>query len=204
MTRASLYLLLNRPWPRVLRRILREAWLDRAGASVTEFAIIAPVLVLLGLGVFEFGRLILLTQKMQAGSFVLADLATRDGMLSENQVQSMFMALGDLLQPFDLGDRSTAFISGVEAEKEGKAVLLWQRGGGGKLLVKSGVGTKTGGKVKLPESLVLAQGQTLVVTEVFYDFRPLFGLFDFGKKRPPLRRVAYYQPRAGSLAEILP
>ena len=57
--------------PRRLRR-------DERGVSALEFALILPILVMFSAGTIEFGRLILLTQKLQNGAFILADLTARD------------------------------------------------------------------------------------------------------------------------------
>ena len=69
-----------------MRKFLTRLLQDRSGVSMAEFALIVPVLFVLAIGVIEAGRLILLTQKLQSGSFILADLAARDKTLSEEQL----------------------------------------------------------------------------------------------------------------------
>lgn len=68
----------------------RALWRDRRGVSALEFALVAPFLVLLAAGTIEFGRMMLLTQKLQNASFLFADLAARDKTLSEGKLDDIF------------------------------------------------------------------------------------------------------------------
>ncbi len=92
----------------MMRGLLLRLWRDRRGVSALEFALVAPFLVLLAVGTIEFGRLILLTQKLQNSSFMFADLAARGKSLSEGQLDDIFLAIGSLMKPFDLADGGAA------------------------------------------------------------------------------------------------
>ena len=48
------------------------------GVSAMEFALILPILVMFSAGTIEYSRMIILTQKLQSGAFMLADLTARD------------------------------------------------------------------------------------------------------------------------------
>lgn len=184
----------------MMRGMLSRLWRDRRGVSALEFALVAPFLVMLAAGTIEFGRLILLTQKLQNSSFMFADLAARGKSLSEGQLDDIFLAVGSLMQPFDLGDDGTAVITSVTGGVGGTAGVNWQRAGAGTLSVTSLIG-QAGGAATLPANLALAEGETLIVTEVFYDFEPIFGMT---AAAGVLSRVTYYKPRLGSLATLLP
>jgi len=184
----------------MMRGLLLRLWRDRRGVSALEFALVAPFLVLLAVGTIEFGRLILLTQKLQNSSFMFADLAARGKSLSEGQLDDIFLAIGSLMKPFDLADGGAAVITSVTAGKAGTAGVNWQRAGAGTLPVTSLIG-HAGGSATLPVDLKLAEGETLIVTAVFYDFEPIFGMTAAASV---LSRVTYYKPRLGSLATLLP
>ncbi len=181
-----------------MSRLLKRLWRDRRGVSALEFALVAPFLVFLAMGTIEFGRLILLTQKLQNSAFLFADLAARDKTLSEDKLDDIFLALDNLLQPFDLEGQGAAVITSVSAEADGDMVVNWQRIGGGELEVESIVGEE-GGAAELPEGVEMAGGETLIVTEVCYAFAPIFRNLS---SPALLRRVTYYKPRLGSLATL--
>ncbi|MFO1106870.1 MAG: TadE/TadG family type IV pilus assembly protein [Amaricoccus sp.] len=186
-----------------MRRLLRRLWRDRSGVSAVEFALILPFLTALVVGTIEFGRLILVTQKLQNGSFILADLTARgdnNKPLAESDIKSIFLALDSTMKPFSLKSNGAAMLSSVSAVAGGKTVINWQRTGAGVLSVTSGLG-KVGAVAALPKELTLASGETLVVAEVFYSFQPVFGFF---VSPAVLHKVAYYRPRLGTLDALKP
>lgn len=183
-----------------LGRVVGGIWRDRRGVAATEFALVLPILLLFSAGTIEYSRLILLTQKLQSGSFLLADLAARDRTLSEEQVQNLFLAIDNVLQPFPFAARGRAIVTSVGANAAGQPVVNWQRQGEGVVAFASTLGAE-GAVAELPESLELAPGETVVAAEVFYAFEPLFGV---GLAPRTLRRVAYYRPRLGTLDALRP
>lgn len=183
-----------------MRDLLIRLWRDRSGVSAIEFALVLPILALLGAGTIEFGRLILLTQKLQNGSFILADLTARDKTLSEEQLGNIFLALNNLIQPFEFTDSGTAVVTSVGAAADDAPVVNWQRSGAGELAATSQLGAP-GEAANLPGALSIAAGETIIVAEVFYDYRPLFGLT---AEPRTLRKVAYFKPRLGTLDTLLP
>ena len=179
-----------------LRRLRR----DRSGMSAVEFALMMPIFMVLGAGVIDFARLILISQKLQSGTFIVADLAARDKTLSEAQVDDIFLALGNIIEPFDLTTRGTAHVTSVVGVAGTDPEVRWQRTGAGTLVAPSEIGVE-GGVATIPAALALGDGENLIISEVFYDFEPIFGR-SFGAD--VLRRVAYYRPRLGSLATLAP
>ncbi len=188
---------LRRHLPRLLGRLL----CDRRGVSATEFALILPILVLFSAGTIEYSRLIMLTQKLQSGAFILADLAARDRTLSEAQLENIFLALDNVIQPFEFAADGKAFVTSVGVNAAKKTVVNWQREGSGDLAATSSVGTTEGGLASLPDDLDIASGETIIAAEVFYAFAPLFGI---GLAPRTIHKVSYYKPRLGTLDTLLP
>ena len=58
-------------------RLIAAVRRDRDGVSAIEFALILPILITLAYGTIEYGRMLLLSQKLQNGTFILADLTAR-------------------------------------------------------------------------------------------------------------------------------
>ena len=96
-----------------MRRSFRRIWQNTRGVTSLEFALILPVIAILAAGTIEFGRLVILTQKLQNGTFILADLAARDKTLSVGQLDSLFLALDNIIQPFDFDTEGTAIVTGM-------------------------------------------------------------------------------------------
>jgi Flp pilus assembly pilin Flp len=179
---------------------LARLWRDQGGVVALEFALILPVLVALLTGAAELGRLLLLTQKLQNGAFVLADLVGRDETISVGTLDDIFLAVETMMEPFDFGANGVAIVTSVGGTEKSGPRVNWQRAGGGELNAASGVGI-VDGPAALPAVLSLADKETLIVTEVHFDFEPLFGLmFD----PVTIRRVAYHKPRLGVLDTLQP
>lgn len=181
-------------------RFMRRLRRDTRGVSALEFALLLPVLVVLAVGTIEFGRLILLTQKLQNGTFILADLTARDRTLSEGQLENIFLALATLIEPFEFTDSGTAIVTSVVAPATGAPVIAWQRQGAGALSAESAIGA-TGAVAELPDTLALGANETLIVAELVYSYTPIFGMLADART---LRRSAYLKPRLGTLETLLP
>ena len=174
---------------------------DVRGIAASEFALILPILVLFSAGTIEYSRLILLTQKLQSGSFILADLTARDKTLSTTQLDNIFLALDNIIQPFPFDVDGKAIVTSIGYDATAKKpVVNWQRTGAGSLSATSEVG-EAGKTATLPSDLTIASGETIISAEVYYQFEPLFGL---GIAPRTIRKVAYYKPRLGSLDTLLP
>ncbi len=183
-----------------MRRFITRFIGDRRGIAATEFALILPVLLMFSAGTIEYSRLILLTQKLQSGSFILADLTARDKTLSEDQLENIFLAIDNIIQPFDFAADGKAIVTSVGVNASNNAVVNWQRDGSGTLTATSEIGSE-GGSATLPDDLDIKQGETVIAAEVFYDFTPIFGI---GLAPRVIHRVAYFKPRLGTLDTVLP
>ena len=184
-----------------MRPLLTRLRRDARGIAATEFALILPILVLFSAGTIEYSRLILLTQKLQSGSFILADLTARDKTLTAGQLDNIFLAIDNIVQPFTFDTLGKAIVTSIGVDAAKKPIVNWQRAGAGTLAVTSAIGSTKGGKATLPADLTIASGETIISAEVYYSFQPLFGI---GLAPKVIRRVAYYKPRLGSLDTLLP
>ena len=79
--------------------------------------------------------------------------------------------------------------------------MNWQRTGSGTLAADQPARRPTAATPSLPEDLDDREGETIIAAEVFYSFKPLFGI---GLAPRTIHRVAYYKPRLGSLDSLLP
>ncbi len=183
-----------------MRRLVARLSHDRRGIAAMEFALILPMLLMFSVGTIEYSRLILLTQKLQSGSFILADLTARDKTLSEDQLANIFLAIDNIIQPFDFAGDGKAFVTSIGVDASNNTVVNWQRNGSGSLIASSQIGSVADGAT-LPDDLDIAQGETVIAAEVFYSFQPLFGI---GVAPRVIRKVAFYKPRLGTLDTLEP
>ncbi|MAR55661.1 MAG: hypothetical protein CMM93_00615 [Rickettsiales bacterium] len=119
-------------------------------ASLIEFAITFPVLLLLFLGSVEISRYIIIQQKVEKSSYTIADLVTRysaatsnpakSGELDQAEVDTVLATLDDLMDPFDAGENAVACISSVQRVDTLNPVptVRWQAAGGGTLSTQGG------------------------------------------------------------------
>ena len=185
------------------RRRCRDGWgiwnltTDQRGVIALEFALVLPVLILLCFGTVEVGRFVLLQMKLDQLAAAVADLGTRERTLSTATIDDIFAAGAHIVQPFDLAADGRVTLSGVGRAAGDEPRVLWQRRSGGTLDVPSETGT-VGGLATLPDEIVLAVGQTVVVAEVSFSYRGMFGLLP---ERITTKR-AYFRPRLGSLQQL--
>jgi Flp pilus assembly protein TadG len=182
-----------------MKRFLSRLLGDRSGIAALELSLALPLLILLGVGTMEFGRLILLTQKLQNGTFILADLAARDKTLSEEHLGNIFLAINNIIQPFEFDTSGVAIVTSVLVDDDGDPKISWQRTGAGNFVSTSQVGETVGADADLPEAMTLFAGDTVIVAEIFYDYEPVFGLTSNANV---LHKVAYYKRRVGTLVTL--
>ena len=154
------------------RRFLRRFAGDRRGNVMIEFAFMLPVISSLVLGGVEFARYAMINQKMDRVSGFVGDLVARAESLEASDFVDYFAAAEQLSLPFDLLAEGNIIVSSITGETGGPEVL-WQQVGPGAVSQASTVGAP-GGPATLPAGFVLDVNENIVVTEVYYDFVPLF------------------------------
>ena len=117
---------------------------DRSGLALLEFAFTAPLVVTLGLWGVETANLALANLRVSQVALNLADNASRVGVqstlvtqqLREVDINDVFAAARAQGAAWDLTTRGRITLSSLEADKDGKQTIHWQRCLG----MKSGAG----------------------------------------------------------------
>ncbi|MEO1020159.1 MAG: TadE/TadG family type IV pilus assembly protein [Pseudomonadota bacterium] len=171
---------------------------DRCGITAVEFALIFPILLGMGLGLIEVGRFALLNMKLEQAANTIADLSTRDQNLTVATLNDLFAAVEHILEPFEMGSDGLVVVTGVVRINGGAPEVTWQGEGAGSLPEASNIGA-IGENAVIPESIVMADGETLVAAEVFYDYDSwLLALIT----DRVISHVVYYRPRMGTLQTL--
>ncbi len=178
---------------------LAKFFSDRSGSVLVELAIAVPVMVGIVVGSVDTARYILLHQRMDRAASITADLVSRPDTISTGQIDAIFFAADDLLQPFTLADNGRVIVSSVSDPLSDSAQVDWQYAGGGSLSVTSDVGAP-GDTPTLPGGIALIDGENLIVAEVYYNFEPLF--IDFLLEPRVLSHAAVRSPRRGALSTL--
>ncbi len=184
-------------WPIALSGPIR-LFRDNGNVAV-EFALALPVLIFMLLASAELGRFVILHQKLDRVAVTMSDLVARAETISESDLNDIFMAAAQVAEPFDLGGRGRVVISSVINDDGSGPTVAWQRAGGGTYAATSQVGSE-GGPASLPGSFVVRQGETAIVSEVFFDFEPF--LSDLIVAPQVLYRRAHHRPRLGTLDTV--
>jgi Flp pilus assembly protein TadG len=185
--------------PRIMDRLI-GFWRDARGAIAVEFAVVAPVLVVLMVGTFEVTRYVLLHQKLDRMAVAASDLVSQGETINNAQLTDIFTATGLIAEPFTIGADGVVIISSV-VRTAGVTTVAWQRSGTGSLSAASQLGVQ-GGPATFPTGFVLKDGESVIFAEVYYEFRPMFAPDLVPTSR--LYHRAIFRPRRGLLNTILP
>jgi Flp pilus assembly protein TadG len=180
-------------------RLLRRARRDASGSVLIEMAIVIPVMLTLLMGGVETGRYVYLHMKLQNAAAGIADVATRDEILTTAALEDVYWAAERFVAPFAFLENGVVIVSGVGVDAQGDPVVLWQEESEGPLTPSSQVGAP-GETATMPEGLVLNDEDTAIVTEVFYQYQPwLTGVVG----ETLIQKTAFYRPRLGALDGLI-
>lgn len=180
-----------------LARFARET----RGAVLTEFAMAFPILVVLILGGFEVGRYVLLQQKLQSVAVETADLISQAELISGGDIDNILLAVDHIMTPFELGGNGVVIVSSVGATGNNPPKVNWQRTGGGTASAVSKLGTP-GSTATLPAGFVVRAGESVIVSEVFYNYEPVLAMNLIPLPSGQLYNESMYRPRFGTLTSL--
>lgn len=143
------------PRPDFLTRFGR----DRAGVSAIEFALIAPVIIVLYLGLAEFSQGFMAQKRVAHAASMVADLTARRNSLTETQVGDI-LAIGQLiLRPYPT-DALTQRVASVTRISATQLRIDWQVGDTTALDAAT---------LTIPDGMI-ANGETVIISEAGYDY----------------------------------
>lgn len=164
---------------------------DTSGLALVEFAFIAPIMLLLGIGGIELVNYTIVNLRLSQAAVHVADngsrIGDRDSLVSqrifESDLYDMFTGV-DLQtgRQIDLYENGRVIISSLERNPDDGQWIHWQRCMG-KLNVASAYGpegtgaTGTGfaGMGASGSELEAEAGSAVIFVEIFYTFTPLVG-----------------------------
>jgi len=160
---------------------LRRVVAAREGTAAIEFAFIFPVLFVLHVAAAEALQVYLAQRNVAHIASATADIISQSRTVTNADVNDALLAAQVMIHPFpnvDLQQR----ISSMTADSGGTVKADWT-------VTKNYVAF---GLPSVPSGYLRA-GESAIVTDVIYDYRPTFGLFL--KKQIRFTRHAYVRPR---------
>lgn len=181
--------------------ILKSHAKNDSGAAVVETVIVLPILITVVALVFEMGMFILLESKLVRMSGVITDAITRQN-LTPAALTGLMDTANTVTTPFNFNLNGKMVVSQVRNNGQTTNIanmrISWQysKNGGVSLL-----GTVGGRPSNLPGNVSVIQEQTMVITEVFYQYSPLI-FKDYLSVRS-LYVTAVFVPRSGDMNALL-
>jgi len=165
------------------RRISRLAS-DRRGVSAVEFALIAPLLITLYIGIVQVTLGLSADRKLTAAASTVADLVAQSESINGGGLADIFAAGDAVLQPYP-SDGLSIRVTSLRADSAGNISLVWSQGRGM-------VARRAGELPDLPEGVLLPDGGVIVV-ESGYAYAGPFGESEIGEFN--LSETVYMRPR---------
>lgn len=166
---------------------LRRAAANERGASAVEFALILPFLFLLHIGSAEALQAYTAHRNLSHVAATMADITARSRTVSTAELNDILVASGSVMYPFStqlLQQR----ISSLSANSSGSVSVDWT--------IKKDF---TDGSAPSSPAGFLLSNESVIITDVIYDYRPTFGLFLPDTIR--MTRHAYVRPRLSAKVE---
>lgn len=169
------------------------------GSVLAEFAAFCPIFMLLLLGGIDLSRLVILNQKLDRLATGIGDLVAQADVLTSAQMTQIFDVTTHVASPFDFTRNGKVIVTSISLVG-GVARVNWQSAGGGSVAVTSRMGVGANAVATLPAGLTVSGNDTLVVSEVFFTFAPLFDIGLVGGEQ--LYHRSFFRPRVGSLKTL--
>lgn len=165
---------------------------DAGGVAAIEFAMVVPLMIMMFVGTVEFSQIITVDRRVSQVASATADLVARTKSLTAAEMDGVMQVVGELVKPYD-ATLLKLTVMNVKASPTDAldTKVCWHRTHNG------GVSTPANNSAYTLPVGVLEQGDSVIVTEVEYDYTPLiFNQFITGPKK--LEEKFYLKPRLSS------
>lgn len=181
----------------LLKKFLRE---DQA-AAFAETVIVLPIFISLLSGIFELSIYLIINNKLVRTAGVLGDMITRQNVSSATLTAFMNTA-STVFSPFNFSPSGKVVVSQVQNKKLSTSAadmsISWQQNINGGV---SKIGTAGSIPTNLPGGIIVVSTQTMVITEVFYQYSPL--IFTGLIPSRALYAVSVFVPRVDTMNTLL-
>lgn len=171
----------------VKARSLFPRWRDRRGVSAVEFALIVPILILLGVGVAELSNALTIYRRTSTVASTAADLAAQVKTITGPDIQDIFSASTGIIDPYPTAPLRIV-LSSVVADANNDGKVAWS-------CASKGSPRAVNSTYTVPSGLTAA-GTSVIVAEITYSFTPMLNLTSVFSPGPfDMKRTFYARPR---------
>ncbi len=164
---------------------------DKRGVSAIEFALVAPILIMAYLGLAELTLGMMASRKASHLAATIGDLAAQSETLSTANITDLFAIGTSMLQPFTTSGTSLKMrLTSVTMQTNNKATVDWSA-------VQNMAKYNKGDPIASITTAQIAAGQSLMMTEVEYDYTSPIGNFLPGQSA--FKYTFYHHPRNGAM-----
>lgn len=170
------------------RRRLRAFWRDRRGVSAVEFALIAPLLILMYCGMAELSLAMMAQRRLSNIASAIGDLVAQNAQTGPSRTADIFRIGDTIMTPFTTATLKMCLAS-VVSDATGKDTVAWSQ-------------TSASGMANCPAqnavvtdvpSGVLSANQTVILARASYTYAPTIKLVFPGGVT--FNRTYYLRPR---------
>lgn len=140
---------------------------DRRGVAAVEFAMIAPVLLILYMGGTDATLAVTLHRKLQDAAGTVSDLATQHEIVTKAELTGLMNVARDIMRPYPT-DKLGFVIQGVDIDATGKAKVVWSFG-------QNREAPKKNTAYTLPPEFQNLKDTFIVVSRSEYRYQPIGG-----------------------------
>lgn len=181
MTLSSIFAPLTR---RTRWRGIQGIWYNEKGISAVEFALIAPLMVLIYFGCIELSLLMRVDRRVTTTASSLGDLTARLVTVSDADMQELYNAAAVTMQPYDAKNARMRLTSVVD-DGDGETRVDWSDGFNMTPYAKDAL-------ITVPEGLVPSPG-SVIVAEVEFEYESTVALVLDASQT--LKDTFYLRPR---------
>ena len=164
-------------------RRLRQFPLARKGISAIEFALIAPLMVLIYFACIELSLMMVLDRKVTSAAASLGDLVARAAVLDDDDLDDVIQATRMIMEPNPVEDARIRVSSLYD--DDGTIRVAWSD-------AQNLQEYEEDTEIEIPEDLVPEDG-SVIYAEVEYDYESQVGYFITTKK--VIRDEFFLRPR---------
>ncbi|WP_267878712.1 MULTISPECIES: TadE/TadG family type IV pilus assembly protein [Hyphomonas] len=136
------------------------------GVSAVEFAVIAPLMVLIFFGCIELSFLMRADRRVTATASSLGDLTSRLATVTDADMRELYNAATVMMQPYPASETRMR-ITSIEDNGNGQKRVKWSDG-------HEMTPRAVNSLVNIPDGIVPSPG-SVILTEVEYDYSSGFG-----------------------------
>ncbi|MYZ48679.1 TadE/TadG family type IV pilus assembly protein [Propylenella binzhouense] len=164
------------------------------GVAAVEFALVAPVMILLWIGGVEVTQALSVDRKVTDLASSTGDLVARWKTLTYADVENIFDIAEGVMYPYD-GSAADMVITAVDVDSKGNATVAWSRARGSHAAYdkSKNVTAQIDANLRVPNSQI-------IMSEAYYTYTPSIGYVITGSLH--LASTGYFVPRLTNKVEL--